>query len=530
MAHAIPMPEAGTTADAIPMPEAGTTADAIPMPEAGTTSEGPGDALTPSPVRKRPGMPGHLVEFLGTDWDPAPPMPHPAAGSAVAARAARRRAALSEHFAGQLVVVPAGQMRTRANDTQYPFRAASAFVWLTGETVEGAVLVMAPRSNGAGHDASLYVREYHQAGTEGYFTDHRFGAIWVGNVPTPAETADVLGLDTRPLGALASVLGAWRDQEVALLTGHDPLLDPLLPKGSGEKLAAVIDELRLAKDDWEIGRLQHACDATARGFTDVVREIPSVLDRPVRGERWLEGTFWRRARLEGNEVGYTSIVGAGAHGTTLHWWRNDGVLRSGDLLLADMGVESDEIHTADVTRTFPLTGEWTQTQRKVYLAVLEAQEAGIAECRVGNDFLAANRACMRVLAEHLHRWGILRVPPELSAGDDPEQPGAGQHRRWTLHGVSHSLGLDVHDCANAREEAYTHGPLGHNHVLTVEPGIYFQSNDRSVPPEFRGISVRIEDDIRVTADGPVNLSAGLPRDPDAITAWMREAQASRPEL
>ncbi len=505
-------------------------ADQTPTPDPERASGRDAEPLTPGPIRKRPPMSPHLVEFLGRDWDPAPPIPHPGAASGVAGQTARRRAALSEHFAGQVIVVPAGQMRTRANDTQYPFRAASAFVWLTGETVEGAVLVMTPRPDGAGHDATLYVREYHQAGTEGYFTDHRFGAIWVGTVPTPGETARALGLQTRPLGALTTVLEAWRDQEVALLTGHDPLLDPLLPKGSGDKLATVVDELRLAKDDWEIGRLQHACDATARGFTDVVREIPSVLDRPVRGERWLEGTFWRRARLEGNEVGYTSIVGAGVHGTTLHWWRNDGRLRSGDLLLADMGVESDEIHTADVTRTFPLTGQWSETQRMVYLAVLEAQEAGIAQCRVGNDFLAANRACMRVLAEHLHRWGILQVPPEVSAGEDLERPGAGQHRRWTLHGVSHSLGLDVHDCANAREEASTHGPLGHNHVLTVEPGLYFQPNDRSVPPEFRGISVRIEDDIRVTVDGPVNLSAGLPRDPDAISAWMREAQASRPEL
>jgi len=486
--------------------------------------------LTPKAVRKRPAMSPQLVEALSRDWAPAPRMPHPADGSGVAERTGRRRAALSEHFAGQLVVVPAGQMKARANDTQYPFRAASAFVWLTGETTEGAVLVMAPRRDGPGHDATLYVRTYHHAGSEGYFTDHQFGAIWVGNVPTAEETAAVLGLTTRPLAELAHALEPWRDQECAVLTGHDSLVDPLLPKGSGEKLSSVIDELRLAKDDWEISRLQYAADATARGFADVVREIPTVLDRPVRGERWLEGTFWRRARLEGNDVGYSSIVGSGANGTTLHWWRNNGQLRSGDLLLADMGVESDEIHTADVTRTFPLTGEWSPTQRRVYAAVLEAQRAGIAEARVGNDFLAANRAAMRVLAEHLHSWGILDVSPEVSCSDDHDAPGAGRHRRWTLHGVSHSLGLDVHDCAMAREEAHMHGTLGVNHVLTVEPGLYFQLNDLSVPAEFRGIGVRIEDDIQVTANGPVNLSAALPREPDEVTAWMREVQASAPEL
>ena len=523
-----PPPTRPRTLDSLTMSHEHTTAStdqAKDAPQAGAEAPDASD-LTPPPVRKRPAMSPGLVEFLGTDWQPAPTMPHPADGSGVAGHASRRRQALSEHFAGQLIVVPSGQLKTRANDTDYAFRAASAFVWLTGETVEGAVLVMTPRSNSAGHDATLYIRAYHHAGSEGYFTDHRFGAIWVGNVPTPAQTSDVLAIECRPLGELARALEPWRDQECAVLTGHDPLLDPLLPKGAGDKLAAVIDELRLTKDDWEIGRLQHACDATARGFADVAREIPNLLDRPVRGERWLEGTFWRRARLEGNEVGYTSIVGSGANGTTLHWWRNNGQLRSGDLLLADMGVETEEIHTADVTRTFPLSGQWSPVQRKVYAAVLESQEAGIAECRVGNDFLAANRACMRVLAEHLHSWGLLDVTPEVSCSDDPERPGAGRHRRWTLHGVSHSLGLDVHDCARAREEAYLHGPLGANHVLTVEPGLYFQPNDLSVPDEFRGISVRIEDDIRVTPAGPENMSASLPRDPDELTAWMRHAQST----
>ena len=523
---------ADADASTAPLPETAPAAETAPLPEGGGApdAEATDDTLTPAPARKRAAMSRELVEWLGHGWQAAPRMPHPAEGSGIAPHAARRRAILSEHFAGQLIVVPAGQHKVRANDTDYAFRAASAFVWLTGETVEGAVLVMVPRPGTAGHDATLYVREYHPAGTEGYFTDYQFGALWVGNVPTAAETGETLGLATRPLSELPQALAPWRDQECALLTGHHALLDPLLPKGTGEKLAAVVDELRLTKDDWEISRLQHACAATARGFADVVREIPTVLDRPVRGERWLEGTFWRRARLEGNDVGYSSIVGSGANATTLHWWRNHGSLRSGDLLLADMGVETDEIHTADVTRTFPLTGEWTPTQRRVYQAVLEAQEAGIAEAKVGNDFLAANRASMRVLAEHLHSWGILDIPAEVSCNDDTEAPGAGRHRRWTLHGVSHSLGLDVHDCAQAREEAYLHGTLGANHVLTVEPGLYFQVNDLTVPAEFRGIGVRIEDDIQVTPSGPVNLSAALPRDPDEVIAWMREVQAGRPEL
>lgn len=498
--------------------------------EPGVLSESEPIDLNPPPVRKRATLSPQLVTWLGQAWDDAPIMPHPAANSP-GASAAGHRAALSAHFPGQLIVVPAGQLRTRSNDTQYPFRASSAFAWLTGETAEGAVLVMVPRPEAAGHDSYLFVREYHQPGSELYFTDHLFGAIWVGNVPTPAETGAALEITTRALSDLPAILDPWKRTEVALLAGHDQVIDQLLPRGSAARLAPVIDGLRLTKDDWEIARLRYACEATARGFADVAHEVSKVLDRPgVRGERWLEGTFWRRARLEGNEVGYTSIVASGAHGTALHWWRNNGTLNSSDLLLADMGVETDELYTADVTRTLPLGGSWSPVQRKVYEAVREAQAAGIAQCQIGNEFLAAHHAAMRVLAEHLASWGILDVSPDVSCSTDPETPGAGRHRRWTLHGVSHSLGLDVHDCAKAPDDAYTHGKLGANHVLTVEPGLYFQVNDLSVPPEFRGISVRIEDDIVVTPSGPVNLSASLPREPDDLGQWLRDCQASSPEL
>jgi Xaa-Pro aminopeptidase len=471
-------------------------------------------------------LPEHLREAIARNWDPAPPMPHPAS-PAVAPWAAARRAALSARVPGQAIVVPAGGLKVRANDTDYPFRAASAFTWLTGETAADAVLVMTPHD--ATHDATLYVGEFAQPGEAQYFTSRVHGAVWVGNVPSVADTAEVLGLPTRPLSALAADLAPYRDETVALLRGVDPSVDALLPRGESASLAQTIDELRLTKDDWELGRLRHACEITARGFADVARELPNVVGRSdIRGERWLEGTFWRRARLEGNEVGYTSIVGSGAHATTLHWWRNHGVVEPGGLLLADMGVETDELYTADVTRTMPVSGEWSPAQLKVYRAVFEAQAAGIAEVKAGADFLAAHRAAMYVLADHLHSWGVLEVLADVSCADDPERPGAGLHRRYTLHGTSHMLGIDVHDCALAREENYREGTLAAGYVLTVEPGLYFQPNDRSVPAELRGIGVRIEDDVVVTDGEPVNLSAMLPRQPDEVLAWMREAQGTPP--
>ncbi len=214
------------------------------------------------------------------------------------------------------------------------------------------------------------------------------------------------------------------------------------------------------------------------------------------------------------------------HATTLHWWRNHGAITPDQLLLADMGIETDELYTADVTRTMPVTGEWTDVQRRVYNAVLEAQTAGIAEVKAGADFLAAHRAAMWVLADHLYQWGVIDVPAEQACSADAERPGAGAHRRYTLHGTSHMLGLDVHDCALARNEVYRDGQLGAGYVLTVEPGLYFQRNDRTVPAELRGIGVRIEDDILVTDGSARNLSASLPRDPDEVSAWMRDVQGT----
>ncbi len=397
----------------------------------------------------------------------------------------------------------------RANDTDYPFRADSSFTWLTGETVADAVLVLAP--SGQGHEATLYVGVYAQPGEVGYFTSRTHGAVWVGNVPSPEDTEAALALRTRPLRELDADLARFADA----------------PRPDETELARVLDELRLVKDDWEVGRLRYACEVTARGFADVVRELPIVTGRAdVRGERWLEGTFWRRARLEGNEVGYTSIVGSGQHATTLHWWRNNGAVDPGGLLLADMGVETDELYTADVTRTMPVSGEWSPAQLRVYRAVQEAQAAGVAEVKAGAEFLAAHNAAMWVLADHLHSWGILPVSAEVSCDPDPERPGAGLHRRYTLHGTSHMLGIDVHDCANARSELSRDGTLVAGHCLTVEPGLYFQANDKTVPAELHGIGVRIEDDVVVTDGEAINLSAGLPRDPDEITAWMREVQGT----
>ena len=456
-------------------------------------------------------VPRPLLEFMATGWaTPQAPQPPPGAG---APYAAKRRGAVSARFPGEAVVVPSGRLKVRANDTDYAFRPGTDFYWLTGDPEPDSVVVLRP--DGDGHVATLYRHPHSDRSTPAFFTDRRYGELWVGPRAGLADTAAVLQIDCRPLDELPDALRALGGP-ARVLRGQDPTVDAAVPAGDSterdDELATALSELRLIKDDHEVAMLEAAVAATVRGFEDVVRELPRAVQT---SERWIEGTFWRRARVEGNDVGYGSICAAGAHATTLHWVRNDGPVRPGELLLVDMGVESTELYTADVTRTLPISGRWTDSQRRVYDAVRRAQQAGVDAVRPGADFLEPHRAAMRVIAEALVDWGILPVSAEESLRDE-----CGLHRRYTLHATSHMLGLDVHDCAHARTENYRKGTLRPGMVLTVEPGLYFQPDDLTVPEELRGIGVRIEDDVLVTDTGARNLSEALPRDPDEVERWM----------
>jgi Xaa-Pro aminopeptidase len=278
-----------------------------------------------------------------------------------------------------------------------------------------------------------------------------------------------------------------------------------------EDLQRVVGELRLIKDDWEVAELQEACDITTLGFEDSVREWKQVLEF---GERWIEGTFQRRARAMGNDTGYDSIVGGGKHATTLHWIDNTGPITPGQLVLLDMGVEGKNLYTADVTRTLPVDGTFTPLQRDLYDLVYTAQQRGIEATVAGSPFLSAHNAAMDVLAHGLEDLDLLPVSAEEAL--DPESK---VYARWTLHGTSHMLGMDVHDCNGTSPDIYPKGTLEVGMVLTVEPGLYFQEDDLLVPEELRGIGIRIEDDIVVTADGPVNLSDSLPRTSADVEEW-----------
>ncbi|MEO6836084.1 MAG: aminopeptidase P family protein [Candidatus Tumulicola sp.] len=456
--------------------------------------------------------PDALVEFMAGGWidRPVPTAAHPQLE-----RFRQRRAALSRAYPGTYVIVPAGRERVRANDTFFRFRTSSDFAYLMGVGEPGALLVMEP--DGTGHRLALFVRE-HNRGKAEFFTDRAHGELWVGRHRGVDESAAFYGADVcRPLQSVAPYLKALADTHAprAVVRGADEVVDGLLSVSDADsELATHLAEARLFKDDYELAELRQACAITKRAFEDVIRVM-----RGAKREREIEAAFWSRARIEGNDVGYLTIAATGHHACTLHWTRNDGIVQPGALLLLDAGVECDSLYTADVTRTLPISGRYSAEQRAVYDLVREAQRAAIEAVAPGNDFLEPNRRAMRVLARGLIDLGIANA--SLDEILDPERPF---YRRYTLHNVSHMLGLDVHDCARARTREYRYGKLREGMVLTVEPGLYFQPDDATVPERFRGIGVRIEDDLAVTAAGAENLSAILPTKSEDVERWIAEAR------
>ncbi|MBP2478113.1 Xaa-Pro aminopeptidase [Crossiella equi] len=467
------------------------------------------------PARRDPIRPIDAEGFrslIGEGWGPADRAVSVPEGLAKASAAHRAR--LSAALPGKRIAVAAGRAPVRSNDTDYDFRADSDFVWLTGCQAEGAVLVMTPSAEG--HDAVLHLRQPARADEADFFANARDGELWIGPVPGLPEWSEALEITVRPIEELPlSLRGAI--PSVLATAGVEPLLDALVNASAGETmhLRRTLSELRRIKDEWEVGQLQQAIDATVLGFADVARELPYAISRG--GERWLQGTFDRRGRTEGNGVGYASILAAGPHAPVLHWVRCDGPVPEDCALLMDAGVEVRTLYTADVTRTFPVSGTFSGPQRQIYDLVYAAHTAAMQEVKPGAEYRAFHNKAMEVIAAGLYDWGLLKVKPEEAL-----DPNGQQHRRYMVHGTGHFLGLDVHDCASSSAAAYHAGNLEAGMTLTVEPGLYFHPNDETVPPELRGIGVRIEDDLLVTDQGHEVLSSALPITADGIEQWVRD--------
>jgi len=488
------------------------SANVIPLRGAPVPAEG-----APKAAMQDTSWPAALLDFMMKDWAPAPRRPTPKVRGHE--RFAARRRALSALFPGELLLIPTGHEKVRSNDTNYAFRPGTDFYYLTGNLEADCVLVMVPSAE-KGHESWLFV-EPNERKDATFFTDRSKGELWVGPRLGVEQSRERYQVDRcLSLGELSSRMlhEAAGTAPHRVLRGFSVRADELLSERKREDaaLAVALSEMRLIKDSLEVRALERAIASTRRAFEDVVGIL-----RAARTEREVEGVFNQRARVEGNDVGYRTIAASGDHATILHWTHNDGALRSGALLLLDAGVEGNELYTADVTRTLPIRGKFSPAQRAIYELVLEAQREAFKEVRPGRDFMAPNRAAMKVLAEGLQRLGILKDAAKALREENQF------YRRYSLHNVSHMLGIDVHDCAKARAETYKFGELRAGMVLTVEPGLYFQRNDLTVPAKYRGIGVRIEDDVLVTPRGCRILSDAFPRETKDVERWVQRGGRTR---
>ena len=461
--------------------------------------------------KDQPPYPDALVAFMMKDWRPrragAPePIPHVEAF-------ARRRRALSKRFPGETLVIPTGHEKVRANDTHYRFRAGSDFFYLTGNLEPDCVLVLEPKAGG-GHRDVLFVEPNPGRSDKTFFTDRNKGELWVGPRLGVPESKVRFGVHAcRPLAELDKYLDTLARSNTRVLRAFSDRVDRAVRgrKDADAELAAFLSEIRLYKDAAEIAELETVVASTKRGFEDVIKCL-----KIAKSEREVEGGFNLRARVEGNDVGYGTIAASGANACILHWTQNDAPIKKGELLLLDAGVEGHALYTADITRTVPISGKFSKEQREIYDLVHDALVAALAAVKPGNDFMEPNRVAQRVLADGLVRLGILE---DAEVATHPDQQ---LQKRYTLHNVSHMLGIDVHDCAKARQEVYRYGKLQPGMVLTVEPGLYFQPDDLTVPERYRGIGIRIEDDVLVTDKGMRNLSQSIPRKSADVEAWMQK--------
>ena len=429
---------------------------------------------------------------------------------------ARRRRRLMDSLPGGAIVLAAGHDAARNNDVDHEYRQASSFWYLTGFDEPDAVAVLRPGSH---TPYALFVRPY----------DPTF-EIWVGqragvrgavgplaaNAAYPLEQLDAqlpklladcdtihyaLGSDDRLDGIISGLVKRRRSMAQRGLKSVRRIEDP----------TASIDLMRQQKSDAEIGLLQHAIDITAQGFDAAMRaaapgvheyEVQAALERPFR-------------QLGSPRNGYPSIVAGGANACILHYVRNRDALGDDDLLLIDAGAEYG-YYTADVTRTWPVSGKFTGPQRALYDLVLESQRKAIAAVKPGVGFDDVHRVATTTLVDGLITLGILD-----GTTDDVMERQA--YRDYYMHATSHWLGLDVHDCGPYRDDK-GQTRLRPGMVLTVEPGLYFGPQAKQTPEIYQGIGIRIEDDVLVTEDGCRVLSEAIPSEPSELEAIVADAR------
>ncbi len=411
-----------------------------------------------------------------------------------------------------IVIVPSAAQRLRNNDAHYAFRQDSDFHYLTGFGEPDAVLALVPgRAQG---EVILFCRERDRAREQ-----------WDGyRVGQEGAVDDFAMDDAFPIEDIDDILPGLIEGRARVYYhfGRDTDFDLVLmgwvnrvrsnirqgakPPHEFVALSHLLHDLRLYKSRAELRLMRKSAQIAAEAHVRAMRAT-----RPGMNEHEVEAELLHTFRKHGAVASYEPIVGGGANGCVLHYRANDALLRDGDLLLIDAGAEY-ACYASDITRTFPVNGRYSPEQRALYDIVLAAQLAGIDKVRAGNSFEAYHEAAVRSLTAGLIKLGLLK-------GSLKSNLETHAYRKFYMHKTGHWLGLDVHDVGDYRVDGEFR-ELEPGMVVTVEPGIYISPDMKGVPARYRGIGIRIEDDVIVTSGEPEVISAGVPKDPDEIEALM----------
>lgn len=411
-----------------------------------------------------------------------------------------------------------GRLAVRSADTEFPFRQDSDFWYLTGFDHPEAIAVLSTRE---GPDFTLFVQPRdetaeiwngYRPGVDGAIADYGADAAFPiaefqERLPELLRGADrlyhTLGRDAAIDARIVSLQEEIRRQSRGGVLPANALIDPRL----------LVHEMRLVKSAAEVALMQKAADISLEGHQRAAR-----ITQPGRFEYELEAELAYAFRSRGGSgPAYGSIVGGGVNATILHYVRNDQPLVEGDMVLIDAGVEYQG-YASDVTRTYPVGGRFEPAARDLYEVVLAAQLASIEASRPGATLPEVHAASVRTLCEGMVELGLLEG--EVDALIESEA-----YRPYYMHGTSHWLGLDVHDVGayvvkNGSGEAKPR-PLAAGMAFTIEPGLYVSASDPKAPEAFRGLGIRIEDDIVITEDGLLNLTSEIPKKIDEVEAWVR---------